>query len=74
MKTPTVQFYKAYSYFAWCLQDKTGRTIAIPHRHESTHGAAIRSFKRVAEALNARGPWEIRDGPGVKGSHAMLTK
>ena len=80
MKPACVEFYRiefvlggSYVPYAWRLRAKNGQIILSPHESFVSHRNAVESFKRICDALDARGPWEIKDLEGVQGSHAMLT-
>ncbi len=83
MKPARVEFYVAahesVTYdakaFSWRLQASNGQTILTPHEAFDSHRNAIASFKRVCKAMDARGPWQIVDEPGMptrKSSHEMI--
>jgi uncharacterized protein YegP (UPF0339 family) len=78
-KVPCVEFYATRGFvtdkfigFGWRLRAKNGQPILSPHETFVSHRNAVDSFKRVCDALDARGPWQIKDLEGVTGSHAML--
>ncbi len=82
MKPARVEFYVAHlghggqAKYGWRLQAPNNLTILTPHKTFDAHRAAVANFKRVCKAMDARGPWQIVDEPGMptrKGSHAMLT-
>ncbi len=61
--------------YSWRLQAANGQTIISPHKTFDSHRAAVANFKRVCKAMDARGPWQIVDEPGMptrKGSHQMI--
>jgi len=58
--------------YAWRLRAPNGKIVNTPHESFVSHFNAVRSFRTVANAMDARGPWEIRDMKDVTGSHAML--
>jgi len=60
--------------FGWRLRAPApnSQIILIPVETFVSHRNAVDSFKRICNALDARGPWEIKDLAGVNGSHAML--
>ena len=77
MKASCVEFYQGHSlmggwHYAWRLRAKNGRIILTPGETFVSHRNAVASFKRVCDALDASGPFEIKDLRGVTGSHAML--
>ena len=77
MKASCVEFYQGHTlmggwHYAWRLRAKNGRIILTPGETFVSHRNAVESFKRVCIALDARGPWEIKDMRGVTGSHALL--
>lgn len=84
MKTSCVEFYRTHfdvlgemknlDFFSWRLRAKNSQIILSPHESFTSHRNAVDSFKLICNALDARGPWEIKDLEGVSGSHAMLTK
>jgi hypothetical protein len=82
MKTACVEFYEAEivgdfgvpNQYGWRLRATNSQIILSPHETFVSHRNAVASFKRICKALDARGPWEIRDLDGIKGSHAMLIK
>ncbi len=83
MKPARVEFYLSThpshpspARFSWRLKEPDGQIILNPEELFDSHRNAVASFRRVATALDARGPWQIVDEPGMptrKSSHAMLT-
>ncbi len=81
MKPARVEFYVAQhaqvlgTQYGWRLQAPNGQIIVTAHETFDSHRNAIESFKRVCRAMDARGPWQIVDEPGMptrKGSHEMI--
>jgi uncharacterized protein YegP (UPF0339 family) len=77
MKPACVEFYENWPTvktreYGWRLRAKNGQIICTPHETFQSHRNAVESFKRICNALDARGPWQIKDLDGVQGSHAML--
>ena len=58
--------------YAWRLRAPNGQIVNTPHESFVSHFNAVRSFRTVANAMDARNVFEVRDADGVTGSHAML--